>query len=188
MTEDERKSTVEYVDLMLEEKIRKLFPIATSKEVDGEDFSKRFQINFFLRPLQCRLESAFLIPHLTRDDVKADPSLEGAYTAIENEWKETQDVKVVSEMGKALTKKTVHLGTKRSIIIDVSVNCMEIFQLRDTITGKIIHGQEEESEQEVTHLVRFEMETTRGDHVGVRNLGSWQIIDIDDMLDGNVWH
>ena len=36
-----------------------------------------------------------------------------------------------------------------------------------------------------THLVQFEMVTSKGR--GERNVGSWYVIDIDDMLEGKNW-
>ena len=71
--------------------------------------------------------------------------------------------------------------------MDVSIDCLEKFHVKDRIEGRVIQGDENE-EKQVTHLVRFEMQTTKGDNPRERELGSWYIIDIDDMLEGNVWH
>ena len=45
-------------------------------------------------------------------------------------------------------------------------------------------------EEEVVHNVHFEVITERNDKEDgkLRKVGSWKIIDIDDMLDGNVFH
>mmetsp|Transcript_15088 Transcript_15088/g.21828 ORF Transcript_15088/g.21828 Transcript_15088/m.21828 type:complete len:660 (+) Transcript_15088:82-2061(+) len=48
--------------------------------------------------------------------------------------------------------------------------------------GTIVAGSE--SEQEVVHLVRFEMEANLSNDV----LGNWKIIDVDDILGGNVFY
>lgn len=38
----------------------------------------------------------------------------------------------------------------------------------------------------MTHLVRFEMQAAKGENPRERELGLWYIIDIDDILVGNV--
>lgn len=79
----------------------------------------------------------------------------------------------------------------RTLIAEVSVDCLETLQVFDAETGELIQGNVDEDgtakEKEVQHLVRMEMATSRGPEGG-RLLGSWQVIDIDDMLEGNVWH
>mmetsp|Transcript_18704 Transcript_18704/g.21275 ORF Transcript_18704/g.21275 Transcript_18704/m.21275 type:complete len:85 (-) Transcript_18704:101-355(-) len=51
-------------------------------------------------------------------------------------------------MAKELMQKTVHSGSKRSIIMDVSIDCHEMFQIKDTRTGKVIQGQGKSEGQE----------------------------------------
>ena len=139
-----------------------------------------------VKPIDSRLESMFLIPSLTRDDVKENESLRGAYREIESTFQETGDLKMVSDMANELIKKVKHGGKKRSIIIDVSIDCLERFYVK--AGQQLIQGDDDSKEKEVTHLVRFEMQTTKGETVQDRELGSWYIIDIDDQLEGNVWH
>jgi hypothetical protein len=149
--------------------------------------SRVLDVFFYLQPISSRLENIFLVPSLTRDDVKQDESLRGAYQAIEHSFQETGDMRLVSDMASELEKLVQHGGAKRSIIMDVSIDCLEKFHVKDRIEGRVIQGDENE-EKQVTHLVRFEMQTTKGDNPRERELGSWYIIDIDDMLEGNVWH
>lgn len=65
---------------------------------------------------------------------------------------------------------------------------MEVFQLVDSITGEV---QGSEEEEEVVHIVRFELitETNKEDSSGSegRKQGKWKIVDLDDALDGDVW-
>ena len=75
----------------------------------------------------------------------------------------------------------------RTVIADVVIKCTEFFQVKDALTGTIIQGMEDEREgDEVIHVVRFEVVTEKED--GGRKIGSWKIIDFDDMLNGNVFH
>jgi hypothetical protein len=68
--------------------------------------------------------------------------------------------------------------------------------VKDVRTGEIVQGMEDdEDEEEVVHLVRFEVVTDRkkkdnnnNNNTGERDIGSWKIIDVDDLLDGNVFH
>jgi len=194
MTEDDNQALSEYVEGMIEESLLQLYPKLPSLPTAESPF----RIHFQLKPIASRLENAFLVPSLTREDIKLIPKLKGSYSRIENEWKSSQSVKTLREMAEELHKNTDHGGSKRSLIVDVSVDCLEVFQVRDRETGDIVQGYgagEEGSEvgdtireETVTHLVRFEVETKKGENPGERKVGSWQIIDIDDMLDGNVWH
>ena len=193
-------STAVCVQSMLEEKLISLYqPIPQLKEKDGDDHSTKqpYQITFCLKPIASRLESIFMVPSLTRDDVNNNPSLKGAYTAIDKAWKEQKSMDNMRTLSKEMVQKTAHKGSKRSIIMDVSIDCAEIFQIKDLISGKVIQGQGKgeidtndlDLEPEMTtHLVRFEMVTSKGIQQGQRDIGSWYIIDIDDQLSGNVWH
>lgn len=77
----------------------------------------------------------------------------------------------------------------RTVIADVTIKCTEFFQVKDALTGAILQGMgdDENEEDEVIHGVRFEVVTEKGEDGG-RKIGSWKIIDFDDMLDGNVFH
>ena len=78
----------------------------------------------------------------------------------------------------------------RTVIADASIRCLEFFQVKDASSGVVVQGMEDGSElKEVVHNERFEVvpEKTDNDEPG-RKVGSWKIIDIDDMLDGNVFH
>jgi len=190
MTDEDRQFTEHYVTNILDANLLQLYTTIASQA----------HIDFSLTLVQVQLENAFMIPHLTRSDVYADSSLRGAYTKIERTWKETRDTDAIIDMGRDLQVKTKHHGTKRSLLIDVSVTCLEKFILRDKVSGQIYTGDDDMNNntripegQIVTHLVRFEMETDKakngmGTEVQQRELGHWKIVDIDDMLKGNVWY
>ena len=85
-----------------------------------------------------------------------------------------------------------------TIVAQVSINCKEIFCVRDVESGEVIQGYEDAQPRDVTHLVRFEMvvkeklsnaeslsDLKEGDWE--MELGRWQITDWDDLLDGNVF-
>ena len=85
-------------------------------------------------------------------------------------------------------------SAKRTVIADVTIRCLEYFQVKDVRTGEIVQGMgDDEDEEEVVHLVRFEVVTDRkkdnnNNYTRERDIGSWKIIDVDDLLDGNVFH
>jgi len=187
MTEEDKKASSNYVESMMEKRLLNLY------------HPSAHDIYFQLKPIASRLESAFLVTSITRKDVIENPSLKGAYTNISNEWKKSKSVSILRQMADELHSKTSHKGAYRSIIVDVSVDCLEAFQITDKETGTIVQSsggdegdlfEEDKIKEEnvVTHLVRFEMVTSKGKNRNERNLGTWQIIDIDDMLNGNVWH
>ncbi len=162
--------------------------VSSSSETDPEK-NRAFDILFYLEPIGSRLENIFFVPILTRDDVKQNESLRGGYQKIESCYRETGDVRLLVAKSRELITRvqdSVSKGLKGSIIMDISIDCLEKFYVKDRAEGKMLQGSE--SEKQVTHLVRFEMQTSKGDNSRDRELGSWIVIDVDDMLNGNVWH
>ena len=143
-----------------------------------------------MKVIDYKLESAFVVPMFTRQDVKKNPKLKGAYQAIEQEFATSANVQLVREMGEQLAKETDFSGN-RVIIADVSIQCMESLQIFNK-DDELIQGTKDA--QPVTHLVRFEMVTNKEQDetnditTSGRIITNWKIIDWDDMLDGNVWH
>ena len=115
-------------------------------------------------------------------------------------------------MAENLHKKAGSTG-ERALIAEVSIDCMESLEVYDAESGALIQegsfdvtdsssaedegekkgdGKEQQMQsvqmQSVQHLVRMEMVTSRAAEPGARHMGSWQIIDWDDFLEGNVWH
>jgi hypothetical protein len=76
-----------------------------------------------------------------------------------------------------------------TIISQVSIDCKEVFCVRDVESGEVIQGYDDCQPRDVTHLVRFEM-LVRFDSMEEDwelEIGRWQITDWDDLLDGNVF-
>jgi len=197
MAEEDMEETDRLIESMLEENLLALY----KKNLNPS----KFRIRFKCQPISCRLESALVVPMFTRQHVKQDPSLKGAYQKIEAEFVNSGSVKNVREMAEKLHKKAGSTG-ERALIAEVSIDCMESLDVYDAESGDLIqegllaappdnsarhYEKEENSEQlmqSVQHLVRMEMVTSRAAEPGARVLGSWQIIDWDDFLEGNVWH
>jgi len=150
------------------------------------------QLKLTLRPIDWKLSGLFTIPMLTRDIVKKKGHLEGAYSRIEATFQETGSVAEVQEMTKKLAED-VGFWSRRTVIAEASIQCMQFFQVVDKRTGVVVQGMEDGmAEEEVCHLVRFEVVTDRSSEDGAeknsREVGSWKIIDWNDMLQGNVFH
>lgn len=177
LTDSEKEGTESFVSSMLEENLATLYKHVVPSAIN---------LKLKLTPVDCRLESIFLIPMFTRDDVRKEPSMKGSYQRIEEEFAKSGSSPEVAEMMKKLAEDTNFSG-QRSIIADVSVECLEKFQVNDSVTGELLQGSDM-AERPATHLVRFEMATTKGSEKGQREMGTWQVIDWDDMLEGNVWH
>ena len=180
--QDETFDSSEFIASMLQDNLLKIY-----QSVPTDQDNKPYRIRFFMKPIESRLQNAFLIPSLTREDVQQDASLQGMYTGIERAYRESKDMSELKEMADKLGNATSHKGLNRSLIIDVSIDCMEVFQVFNS-KNEVIQGSLDGVEERVSHCVRFEMMTTPGEEKGQRVLGSWQIIDIDDFLDGNQWH
>ena len=168
----------------------------------------KIRIKFKMQPISCQFESALVVPMFTRQHVKQNPSLKGAYQKIEAEFVDSGSVQKVREMAEKLHKKAGSTG-ERALIAEVSIDCMESLEVYDAESGALIQegsfavtdrssvgdndekkgdGDEQQMLQSVQHLVRMEMVTSRAAEPGARHMGSWQIIDWDDFLEGNVWH
>jgi hypothetical protein len=186
-TMDDSEDDDQYIRAMVEENLLKLYMRdETGNDADQEKKNSITEVFLSIKPINSRLESIFLIPSMTRDDVKENESLRGAYREIEGTFQETGNMKLVTDMANDLIERVPHGGTKRSIIMDISIDCIERFYVK--AGEKLIQGDDDSEEKEVTHLVRFEMQTTKGENVQDRELGSWYVIDIDDQCMGNVWH
>mmetsp|Transcript_8191 Transcript_8191/g.11948 ORF Transcript_8191/g.11948 Transcript_8191/m.11948 type:complete len:356 (-) Transcript_8191:287-1354(-) len=149
--------------------------ILESKLVDlYKDVPERLRLE--MKPIGVpHIESTYVVPALTRAAVDRDPTLKGLYSRLEREIHEQgMGIGEMEEQAAKLIEKTGSTTSVRTIFADVSVNCMELF------------GTDEKEPSEVTHLVRFEMQTERGDR-GQRVPTKWRIVDWDDLLGGNSW-
>lgn len=196
MSEEDMEETNALVQAMLEENLLALYQNLDPNKV---------RIKFKMQPMSCRFESSLVIPMFTRQQVKENPSLRGAYQKIEAEFVDSGSVQKVREMAEKLHKQAGSTG-ERALIAEVSIDCMESLQVYDAASGDLIQDgsfavpgdggegcnegetNEQQKMQPVQHLVRMEMVTSRSAEPGGRYLGSWQIIDWDDFLEGNVWH
>ena len=170
----------------------------------------QLQIKLRCRPKSSEIQSLFVFPFLTRTEVEDHISLKHSYKniakAIHDETQEMGRSLNFYEIGQVVAKQLdvmaddQRMRRKRSsredlhgynnsmtIVAQVAMQCDEIFVVRDVETGDVVQGDEEEKVNDVTHLVRFEMVVDLNIETGMFRLGTWQITDWDDLLDGNVW-
>ncbi|KAL7544178.1 hypothetical protein ACHAWF_007560 [Thalassiosira exigua] len=123
---------------------------------------ERLHLKLTLRqPIKATLQSIFVVPLLSRD-ITFD---------------------LANEIGNDKDLYT------RTVVADALITCNEFFQVKDALTGAVVQGMEDDvAEEETVHSVRFEVVSQGSRDGSGRKLGSWKIIDIDDMLDGNVFH
>lgn len=159
--------------LMLEKKLIELYTNAVDPSTTD--------LLLCLKPLSSKLENVFSVI-FTREAVEEDSSLAEAGRKMRYESRVTRNPMEVSRMLKDLDDKQKPIALF-TIMADVSIQCLETFAVKDKSTGTIVSGSTDP--QEVTHLVRFEVTT---DLDGGRHLGSWRIVDWDDLLEGNVWY
>eukprot|EP00986_Skeletonema_menzelii_P014533 scaffold9751_cov153-Skeletonema_menzelii.AAC.4 len=147
-----------------------------------------FQLKCTLHPFQAKLQHIFAVPvpGLTREIVEEKQYLKGAIYRLHNAYDENGFDENYFDMVTEFAKEVGH--TKRTVIAEASVKCTEFFQVKDKNTGQVIQGMEDDCDaEEVIHLVRFEVVTDEGER-GERVIGAWKIIDVDDLLDGNLFH
>jgi hypothetical protein len=188
------------LEYMVEEKLRALYQ---SAHEFGRD---QMQIELQMKPTGAWLLGSFMVPFLTREKVKAEPALKTTYRDIYARILEEEDNlgreisffeigKLVSHEIRLLGRDQAellddHMSLKSTIVAQVLIECDEIFSVTDLTTGKIIQGDGEL--RRVPHVVRLEVVVDTQKEYGKRGshneLGSWQITDWDDLLEGNIWY
>lgn len=158
------------------------------------DYNKHHQhpisIHLSIKPIKAHLENIFAVPMLTREIVANKPHLKGGYQRLEAVYKETKSYNEVKQKTYELAEQVGLESAKRTVIAEATITCLETFQVKDLETGKVLQGMDDDGvkeAEEVVHLVRFEMVTDRGED-GKREGGNWKLIDVDDLLEGNVFH
>ena len=170
-----------YLNQMLDKKLIEKFNINTDN----------MHVKLSIKPIEGTLETIFAVPLLSREIVERLPHLEGAYQQIERTFEETKSYHEVKKMTFDLANE---IGEEdaytRTVIADCVIYCSEFFQVKDALSGLVIQGMDDdEPAEEVAHNVRFEVVTEKSEDGGFgRKLNQWKIIDIDDHLDGNVFH
>mmetsp|Transcript_12603 Transcript_12603/g.27340 ORF Transcript_12603/g.27340 Transcript_12603/m.27340 type:complete len:410 (+) Transcript_12603:228-1457(+) len=148
------------------------------------------QLKLSIRPIEATIETIFAVPLLSREIVEKKPHLKGAYQRIEKVFSEKASFSDVKEMTFDLAREVGDENAfTRTVIADAAIVCSEFFQVKDTRSGLVVQGMEDGwEEEEVVHNVRFEVVTVKNDDGVGRKVGNWKIIDIDDLMDGNVFH
>ncbi|KAL7539270.1 hypothetical protein ACHAWF_006360 [Thalassiosira exigua] len=168
----------EYLKGMMDKKLIKQYQINPEK----------MQLKFTLQPIEATLQHIFAVPvpGLTREIVEDNPYLRGAIYRLHSAYDENGFDEHYFDL---LTDFAKHGPDKRTVIAEASVRCMEFFQVKDASTGSVVQGMEDGSEaEEAVHIVRFEVVTDEGGNNEERDIGNWKIIDVDDLLEGNVFH
>jgi hypothetical protein len=169
----------EYLHGMMEKTLLKRY------QVDQESVKLKFSI----QPIEAELYHLFAVPvpGLTREIVNDNPYLRGALYRLHT----TYDENGFDEHYFDLLGDFVKNGgqEKRTIIAEAVIRCYEFFQVKDASSGLVVQGMEDGSEQEeVVHIVRFEIVTDESQDGTGREIGNWKIIDVDDLLEGNMFH
>eukprot|EP00551_Chaetoceros_affinis_P009691 CAMPEP_0203677226 /NCGR_PEP_ID=MMETSP0090-20130426/27495_1 /ASSEMBLY_ACC=CAM_ASM_001088 /TAXON_ID=426623 /ORGANISM="Chaetoceros affinis, Strain CCMP159" /LENGTH=455 /DNA_ID=CAMNT_0050544057 /DNA_START=96 /DNA_END=1460 /DNA_ORIENTATION=+ len=167
-----------------------------------EHMKHRIKINLQSTPKSATIMSLITVPFLTREEVREKPALKHSFRNI---WKGLRQGEVekgsklsyieimnhiAHELDQLANKQMRRQGEAKmqvTIIAQVAIQCDEIFQVVDVETGDTVQGDSDGRVQEVTHLVRFEMVVNLDGKTGEIEIGTWQIVDWDDLLDGNIW-
>ena len=173
----------------------------------AKQHSNPSKINIVLRlqPQYARIESMFPVFGLDRQLVQDHPALRHSYRNLvrnlQRKHKEAQlagrkrlsPIEVMKHLNAGLNELINHTAEMTddkkavtTIIAQVSIQCKEIFCVRDVESGEIFQGDDDGQPRDVTHLVRFEI-CIKELEDGEFDIGRWQITDWDDLLHGNVW-
>jgi len=171
----------------------------------------KLRIQLYSKPNQARIESMFVLPFLTRREVEDNLSLKHSYRNIVKalQQKSAKEARELSyfEIGSIVLEKLDEMSTKQmqrrkasgldpangssstmqiTVVAQVSIDCDEVFVVKDIETGDVVQGDPNGNINDVTHLVRFEIVVDLSDK-GEVTIGNWQITDWDDLLDGNLF-
>jgi len=181
MDNDSSIENNEYLHGMMDKKL-----ICTyNNEINPENM----QLKLSLQPIEAKLEHIFAIPvpGLTREVVEENPYLRANIYRLHNAYEEAGFDEHYFDL---LIDFAKNGPEKRTIIAEAAIKCNEFYQLKDA-SGTVIDGMEDDEPEEVVHIVRYEVvtdEASEGSDLGEREIGQWKIIDIDDLLEGNVFH
>jgi len=191
------------VEYMMEENLRKLYQSAHDS---GKD---QMQIVLQTKPIKASLQSILWIPFLSRSLVEQRPELRQSFMKLAEELEshekklgrpisQFEAMKVGGAFAEALAGASMqHFDDKHiwesTLIAQVLVECDEVFSVTDLRTNQVIQGHADGKVRRVSHLVRLEnkMETHLPENAArasAHYVGSWQITDWDDLLDGNLWY
>lgn len=171
----------------------------------------KIDIKLFSKPKEAKIQSMFVLPFLTRKEVEDNMSLKHSYRNIvktlqQASIKEGRELNYI-EIGRIVAEKLDEMSNKQmqrrknmsgvdvsdgsimqvTVVAQVSIQCDEVFVVKDTETGDVIQGDPNGSVNDVTHLVRFEIVVNMNGETGEVEIGQWQITDWDDLLDGNLF-
>lgn len=149
---------------------------------------ENMQLKFSLQPIEAELQHIFAVPvtGLTRELVEDNPYLRGAIYRLHTAYDENGFDEHYFDL---LTDFAKNGPEKRTVIAEAAIKCNEFFQVKDASSGLVVQGMEDGSEEEeVVHIVRFEVVTDEGQDGEEREIGNWKISDVDDLLEGNVFH
>jgi hypothetical protein len=135
----------------------------------------QIDVKLNMKIMDTYLESIFLLP-FTRSQISEEPSIRKAYRAMLLAKRENSPH--LSALKDDMLRNA-RLLSSCTILADVSILCLEKFQVKNKTTGELIQGQDAEETRIVYHLVRFEKDSVED---------AWKVVDYDDTLEGNVWY
>lgn len=199
LSESQSQTEEQEQNSMLQQSLRNLYQSA-------REHSHPNEINIVLRtqPQFAVIESMFPVFGISRNLVHNHPNLKHSYRNLVNEiQRKEREVgqklnpiqvgQIVMNGFLSLMDRSAKLSSDGkgviTIIAQVSIQCREIFCVKDVKSGEILQGESDGQARDVTHLVRFEIVLKENFDQGPwdMSIGRWQITDWDDLLEGNVW-
>ncbi len=155
----------------------------------------QIRVKLQMRPVTAQLNFLFGAPHLTRAEVRQDPSLQQKIPGLFLEAAEVSGgrnfVKFVTSWSEEMMMEQMNRRNEpivsTTILAQVQVCCDEVFSVRDVATGALLQGDGDDAFRPVFHLVHLEMIVDYNMETGELHKGNWIITDWDDLLDGNIW-
>ena len=190
---------------MIHSNLQNLYTCATSHTSSYPPY----QIRLETHPLFARIDGIYIVPGVTRENANAKPNLVGSWDKIWVNYKKSgsfhQYVQDIINLFQEASGTSEHMDV--TIVMNVSILCDELFQVRDLESGQVIQGQTTFSSdvdtntdtdadandsslkpQNVIHEVQFEKVFRMNLKTSQFHMHqSWQITDWDNLLNGNIW-
>lgn len=182
-----KKDYCETIDSMLDRPLRKLYESA------HESGQSQLQILLEMEPRRALLYNVFCFPFISRSAVEADRRLMDRVMDITSAMR--TDTRMAFNQLYDLIYEQLEASNRLTTTVEMQilVECDEIFQVMDMVTGKVLQGSADGQKREVLHLVRFETTATTVfsdsfPYLPDTTHDNWIITDIDDLLGPKKWY
>jgi len=161
-----------------------------SHAVDQADDPQPMEITLEMTPVDAELHRLICFPFLSRKASEQDDTRRQDYFRMFELIREDGPQAFFQRFWDFADRMQAERGVlETTVMADVIVDCIEVFQVKDLTSNKSIQG--DGIERTVRHVIRMELDVTwiedESADGGDWEIGNWRVADIDDQLEGKSW-